>query len=779
MITSPNNFHDIFCTNLAVGKTRGIVIPIVQRDYAQGRKTPEINRIRNRFLNVLYDALANDKPTTLDFIYGNVEEGKLIPLDGQQRLTTLFLLHYYIAMHEQIPKEERSFLADFTYKTRISSRAFCEHLVDFEPDFGQSSISNQINDQAWFLLEWENDPTVQSMLVMLDAIHEKFSTTSSLWEKLMGSAITFYYQPLDQMGITDDLYIKMNSRGKPLTAFEHFKAELELKMKEVAQTAVGNERAELTDLVDRISSKFDREWTDMLWPYRNSCIGDKEADEVTDDEFLRYIHFISDIISYRVGTLEIEDDFEIIERQFSTSCPNAKENMQMLERWFDLWVWKDQTTHELGKLDVSIFFKSYISSNGYQPQKIYLEKREKNDAIPNLFNECCRCYGRKNGLSPMFPLGRTILLYAFLIYLEHRIEDKENISDQDFRRRLRIVNNLVRNSSNSIRSDYMKELLQQVDKIILEGKVEQIEVGKARFQSRQLEEEAYKLEWTARHSEKAEYLYKLEDHRFLNGFIGAVGLEHVEWCDRLYSLFNCNLASVNRALLAIGDYFEEDGWRYQIGTANSQTCTNVWRYMFSPIRKNDGFKEVLLHLLEKHEEFTNEKLNTISKEYLQSAQEMPVRYYLVKYSYMIPNKYGKYYWRNRKTLGRESYKVIMMLTEFKFGFNLDIFLKTLHKIAASPDNGLLPPSNYSFSEYNNGRKDRLVMTKQHLYLTLDDDVYSVCTDNDEVIETRCIIQNQQGIDLEDRVLVGLQLLNKYMKLYDEDAWKSITAREIW
>lgn len=33
------------------------------------------------------------------------------------------------------------------------------------------------------------------------------------------------------MGLTDELYIKMNSRGKPLTVFEHFKAELEREIR--------------------------------------------------------------------------------------------------------------------------------------------------------------------------------------------------------------------------------------------------------------------------------------------------------------------------------------------------------------------------------------------------------------------------------------------------------------------------------------------------------------------------------------------------------------------
>lgn len=775
MITSAHNFRDIFSKSETGSTVQGIVIPIVQRDYAQGRIAPEVKRIRERFLNVLYDAVVNDKPTTLDFIYGNIEEEKLIPLDGQQRLTTLFLLHYYIAMHEHVPADERSFLKEFTYKTRISSREFCEHLVGFKPDFNLPTLSKQINDQAWFLLEWENDPTVQAMLVMLDAIHEKFSSTDGIWEKLTGDAITFYFLPLEQMGVTDELYIKMNSRGKPLSPFEHFKAELELKMKEVSQSVEGEEQKEIAALVERISTKIDREWTDLLWPYRNSGIGNTGVDEVTDDEFLRYIHFVSDIISYRNGSLEIEDDFEMIDKQFSISCPEAKENMKMLERWFDLWVWKSQGEHELGKLDVGAFFDSYVSVEGYKSSKISLEKRDENDTIPDLFSECCKCYGRKNGLRPMFPLGRSILLYSFLIYLEHQ----ENIPDQTFRRRLRIVNNLVRNSSNTLRSDFMRELLLQVDKIILYGVVEQVDEGRARFQNRQMEEEAEKLIWTEQNPDKAELLFKLEDHKFLNGYIGAVGLDHVDWCDRVYSLFECDLARVNRAMLSIGDYFEEDGWRYQIGTANSRTYMGVWRSIFSPSRKIDRLKDVLLQLLEKQEVFTNENLDAIIKEYLQTTQEMPVRYYLVKYSSTIPNRFGKYYWRNHQNQGRNSYKVIMMMTEFNFGFNYDIFLKTLFDIAVKKAPGLQPPNNYSFTEYNNGRKDKLVMDKQGLYLTLDENIYTIFREDGEIVESRPIVQNEKEFDIEDRILVGLELLNKYMSIFDQEDWDNIRNRLEW
>lgn len=756
------NFRDIFCSEDEL-KMNGITIPIVQRDYAQGRKTASINRIRSRFLNVLYEALVDNKHVTLDFVYGSVEHEKLIPLDGQQRLTTLFLLHCYVAKHENVSEEEYSFLKKFSYETRISSREFCSHLYDFKPDFNAENLSQQIYDEAWFMMEWESDPTVQAMLVMLDDIHTKFKGTEGIWSKLTGDAITFYFLPIDDLGVTDELYIKMNSRGKPLSQFEHFKAELELRMKEVN-----------ADVAKRISFKIDREWTDLLWPYRNSGINLEEVDQITDDEFLRYIHFISDIISFKNGNVEIEDEFDIIDKQFSKSCPKALDNMRLLETCFDVWVWESYQAENKTKRNVKDFFEKFISKGQYEEGKILLEERDVTDTIPNLFSECCKCYGRKIGLRPMFPLGRTILLYSCIVYLQYQKE----ISECDFKRRFRIINNLVRNSSNTLRSEYMNVLLSQVEEIIRYGKLEQITEGKARFQSRQFEEEIAKLEWEKEHPDLAEMLYKLEDHKYLNGFISTIGLEHVGWCERFYSLFECNLENINKALLAIGDYFEEDGWRYQIGNSNSATRMNVWRSLFSPLRNSERLGGVMIDLLGMHENFTDELLTDIYQNYLMRSKEMPVRYYLIRYKSMMPNKYGKYYWRNPEIDGRDSYKVIMMTTEWKFGTNYDIFLKTLYDIMGGKEVGLRI-GDYSFSEYNNGQTDKLYLDNQNLYLTLDDNEYKICSDTGELIDSYKIMQNEQGIDIEDRVLAGLRLLNKYLCVYDENAIRSYISRCEW
>ena len=51
-----------------------IEIPIIQRDYAQGRNVPEVNRIRKRFLESLHTALTENKQLKLDFVYGDINE---------------------------------------------------------------------------------------------------------------------------------------------------------------------------------------------------------------------------------------------------------------------------------------------------------------------------------------------------------------------------------------------------------------------------------------------------------------------------------------------------------------------------------------------------------------------------------------------------------------------------------------------------------------------------------------------------------------------------------
>lgn len=205
-----------------------VKIPILQRDYAQGRES-NISICEN-FLKALKESVLQDKTINLDFIYGNLDNDTFLPLDGQQRLTTLFLLHWYAAEKEHITGDCRKILKKFSYETRLSSRRFCESLLDnaIAIDSAENSIGEQILDSKWFYLSWKHDPTIRAMLRSIDMIHTVFKEVDDLWSALVNcKKIVFHLLILENFGLSDDLYIKMNARGRLLTPFENLKAEIQ------------------------------------------------------------------------------------------------------------------------------------------------------------------------------------------------------------------------------------------------------------------------------------------------------------------------------------------------------------------------------------------------------------------------------------------------------------------------------------------------------------------------------------------------------------------------
>lgn len=258
-----------------------ILIPVIQRDYAQGRKTEEVNKIREDFV---HDLLSFIKDTgnshNIDFIYGSVEQREdhpktFIPLDGQQRLTTLFLLHLYLAgINKQYESFNKRVNGRFEYATRKSSTEFCRRIVshdickellEIRKDKPETKLSDVIENQGWFFSSWKQDPTVQGMLVMLDEIDKQVmkdkSDISSLYDNLFGNSnrpIVFQWQPLDGYTLTDDLYIKMNARGLRLTDFEVFKALYELSL-----NCVDEEKK------NTFTTCIDGDWCDFFWQRKN------------------------------------------------------------------------------------------------------------------------------------------------------------------------------------------------------------------------------------------------------------------------------------------------------------------------------------------------------------------------------------------------------------------------------------------------------------------------------------------------------------------------------
>ncbi|WP_299799188.1 DUF262 domain-containing protein [uncultured Maribacter sp.] len=267
-----------------------IEIPIIQRDYAQGREAA-LN-IRNQFVNALFNSLISNTPLHLDFVYGNVIDKKFTPLDGQQRLTTLFLLHWYLSIKENSFEHFQRFIrkgdiSKFTYETRLSSREFCHELVNhkIEKLEENETYSSTIKNKNWYFSTWEKDPTIKSMLVMLDTIDEIYKShieIPKLYKLLISEedpTITFQFIELKDFGLSDSLYIKMNARGKPLTNFENFKAKFE-------QLLIDYDIENNKSFGDIFKEKIDTNWSDLFWEFRG------KNSQLFDQEFMNFVRVV-------------------------------------------------------------------------------------------------------------------------------------------------------------------------------------------------------------------------------------------------------------------------------------------------------------------------------------------------------------------------------------------------------------------------------------------------------------------------------------------------------
>lgn len=724
MSTKLHSFMDIFETEFDVGgasaRLRKIVIPLIQRDYAQGRTDPEVSRVRDRFLASLYDAITG-APVILDFIYGDIDaDGIMTPLDGQQRLTTLFLLHWYAAKRAGVTEAQQSFLGRFSYETRYSARDFCAELVNFSPSF-EAAPSAEIINQAWFPLDWKKDPTISSMLVMLDAIHARFRDVPDLWDRLAERAVTFYFLPIKDMGLTDEIYIKMNSRGKPLTQFEHFKAELEREIR------LWDEEA-----ARRISCKIDRTWTDLLWQYRGAPDG--RCGNAVDDAFLRYFRFVCDILCYKKGQSPQSygsDVFELLERYFSARQEDAPAHIAALESFFDCWC------HIDGCSNPAEFLTSVMSTR-HTPGKITIDSGSQVDIL----GDCLHTYSDRSGKIRQFPLGRIVLLYAITVYLQHQ----DSVSRDDFVRRIRIVNNLIQNSRDEI-SDRLDRnripaILLQTDAIILTGTID--DTLSNHFNGNQIQEEKEKMDFLSRHPESAEALFALEDHQLLQGQIGIVGLENLAYAPRFASLFTCGWDQIDCALMSLGDYGqrERNGWRYQYGSSRIQSA---WFELFHK-SANSGFertKAILIQLLSLDETFTDERLSAVARAFTtqcEASHLYPWRYYYVKYPVFRPGSYGKL---SNRDAAAQPYLFSVMQTRSQWSQNTYMpYLKEADGAHLSRDD----------------MGQRLVYPDRHMIC--ENDAYVLLKNEDNSFIRRIeIAQNAHGIDTEDRIQKLKELLS--------------------
>ena len=279
-------FIDIYRKELDLNKdmkvkVSQIIIPKIQRPYAQGRLDGVCTYIRNTLLNEMFENFKTDEIFDFNFIYGIVrpsnDEYVMELLDGQQRMTTLFLVYWYIANCELTEEDKedktiRDALHRFVYETRSTSTVFCHKLASYRVDLSGQTPSKVIRQAKWYFKSFDRDSTITAMLTMLDAIHERYINQDDNTLHTKMSNIQFYVKSLGFFNLSEELYIKMNARGLQLSSFENFKADLTNYISEVDyppfKKLVPLYRKDSEETVEfhfNFSVKLDSKWIDIFW----------------------------------------------------------------------------------------------------------------------------------------------------------------------------------------------------------------------------------------------------------------------------------------------------------------------------------------------------------------------------------------------------------------------------------------------------------------------------------------------------------------------------------
>lgn len=253
-----------------------IQVPYYQRDYAQGRiDNGRIDNIRKVFVEEMYGAIMgfNNKECHLGLVFGSYDENEkvFIAVDGQQRLTTVFLLHWYVAWRENKLNDYKEKLLNFSWDTRSYSSQFVELLFKIRPS---GNVIDSIKTNSSYFSVWENDPTVKGMLTMLEEIEKQYPNDILLCSQLFSNDCKIKYDILKLEKDSDGkTYLKMNSRGRSLTTFELFKSKLLDKYK------------------PNFGHKFDNEWLSFMIKF--SATRDSQSSD-RDDPDIPFMNFINE-----------------------------------------------------------------------------------------------------------------------------------------------------------------------------------------------------------------------------------------------------------------------------------------------------------------------------------------------------------------------------------------------------------------------------------------------------------------------------------------------------
>lgn len=282
---------------------RRIIIPDLQRDYCWGDKihTSERKELVSGYLMTLIQQYEKKSPDVeklnLGLIYGYEVPANHIQLcDGQQRITTLFLLLGFLNKKSKKNAFQTYLMSDYEllddkepylqYSIRETSLYFlsdlvCHFFLQDPSDKERVDNVNDIESCSWFFNEYRTDPSINSMIKALNIIDNTLKNRNSDWCILFGdfliNRLTFMYYDMENRKNGEETFVVINTTGEPLTQTQNLKPLV------------------VTDDINKGYSStngIDKDWEEIeTWFWKNRNNGNDTAD-AGFTEFLRWVSII-------------------------------------------------------------------------------------------------------------------------------------------------------------------------------------------------------------------------------------------------------------------------------------------------------------------------------------------------------------------------------------------------------------------------------------------------------------------------------------------------------
>lgn len=454
-----------------------LIIPEIQRDYVWGNNELVIKRFINNIKNM------NDE-LDIGFFYSYKIYGNYNALvDGQQRITTLILLSWYVGV-------DNVELNKFKFKVRENSNNFLEELLNqksekiFEIDV--EKFSDKIKNSIWYKRIWDNDPTVKSILNALDIIDIELKNNEK--EDIKNKINNIKFSCIEPEGDNRNLekeYILLNSRGVKLTNSEQLKAIL----------------TEDFENKEKWLEKWEKDWQDILW----ECKGDNIYN--TDKIWDAVLYWVRDIY--------------VIENNIYKNSDKEKKEINYN---FDLIGIEKENREKLLKiLDWIIPVLKIINDN----LDIIQEKCQFENVKTPIINIKDKIQDKvEEGKEYSIGNSGKALFYSILYLIKNKyniesiksIESIDNIEykniqlDNDTLDKIRIFRNLIQNSN--INASNLHKAVNSLKNFNINtlGELEGLD-------KEQQEEEALKLEIFEKHEEYKDLIIKIENDDLFRGKI--------------------------------------------------------------------------------------------------------------------------------------------------------------------------------------------------------------------------------------------------------------------